>query len=187
MRLFLLNIGLAIAWAGINGSFSAPVLMAGFVVGYIVILLGRPVLGPSAYYTGLWRTLSFIVIYVWELVTASIRIAIDVLNPWLDVRPAVVRVPLQVRSDAEVTLLANLISLTPGTLSLDVSDDNRSLFVHAMDVDDADALRRELHDTFERRVLHLTGQQHVDLDELMALHDIERATEPVDAKGAFQR
>jgi len=166
MRLFLLNLGLAVAWAGINGSVSASVLIAGFVVGYLVILLGRPVLGPSAYYAGLWRTLSFVVVYVWELIAASVRIAIDVVNPWLDVRPAVVRVPLQVRSDAEVTLLANLISLTPGTLSLDVSDDNRSLFVHAMDVDDADALRRDLHDTFERRVLHLTGRQTVALETI---------------------
>lgn len=156
MNLFLLNIALSVAWAAVNGSFSPVVLGAGFVLGYLVLLVARPVLGPSAYYSGLWRALSFALFYLWELVLSSVRVAIDVLNPRLDLRPAVVRIPLQVRTNAEVTMLANLISLTPGTLSLEVSADNRFLYVHAMDVENPDDLRRELHDALESRVLGLT-------------------------------
>jgi multicomponent Na+:H+ antiporter subunit E len=157
MNLFLLNIALAAAWAAVNGRFSPDVLISGFVLGYLVLLIARPVLGPSAYYRGLWRAIGFGAFYLWELVISSIRVAIDVLNPWLDVRPAVVRVPLAVRSDAEVTMLANLISLTPGTLSLEVEEGNRAIFVHAMDVADPDALRRDIHDALERRVIALTS------------------------------
>ncbi len=58
-------------------------------------------------------------------------------------------------SDVEITLLANLVTLTPGTLSLDVSEDRSTLFVHAMFVDDPDVLRREIKHGFERRVLEL--------------------------------
>ncbi|PEN14841.1 sodium:proton antiporter [Longibacter salinarum] len=157
MNLFFLNLALAAAWAAVNGSFSAATLAVGFVLGYLVVLIARPVLGPSAYYWGLWRVLAFLTYYVWELVWSSIRVAIDVLNPRLKVRPAVVRVPLIIRSDVEVTLLANLISLTPGTLSLDVEGGNTALYIHAMDVDEPDRLRQEIRDRLERRVVSLTS------------------------------
>lgn len=156
MNLFLLNIALALAWAAVNGTFSPVVLAAGFVLGYLVLLVARPALGPSAYYAGLWRALSFALFYLWELAASSARVAIDVLTPRLDVRPGVVRLPLQVRSNLEITMLANLISLTPGTLSLEVSEDNRFLYVHAMDVESPNDLRRELHENLESRVLGLS-------------------------------
>jgi len=156
MNLFFLNVALAATWAAVNGSFSPTVLGAGFVLGYLVLLVARPVLGPSAYYAGLWRSISFALFYLWELMISSIRVAIDVLTPRLDVRPGVVRLPLQVRTETEVTLLANLISLTPGTLSLEISGDNKFLYVHAMDVDNPDDLRRDLHESLEARVLRLS-------------------------------
>ena len=70
-------------------------------------------------------------------------------------RPGVVAIPLDAETDAEITLLANLITLTPGTLSLDVSDDRRVLYIHAMYVDDVEELRRSIKDGFEKRVMEL--------------------------------
>lgn len=156
MTHFLLNIGLAAAWAAIMGDFSASTVAAGFGVGYVVVWIARPALGPSAYVTGVWRALAFAGFYLWELVASSVRIAIDVCSPRLDVCPGVVGVPLDARTDGEITLLANLISLTPGTLSVDVSDDRRTLFVHAFDLDGGpDAVRADVKDSLERRVLTL--------------------------------
>ena len=66
-----------------------------------------------------------------------------------------VAIPLDAETDAEITLLANLITLTPGTLSLDVSDDRRVLYIHAMYVDDVEELRRSIKDGFEKRVMEL--------------------------------
>jgi multicomponent Na+:H+ antiporter subunit E len=63
-----------------------------------------------------------------------------------------VAVPLDVRSDAAITLLANVLTLTPGTLSVDVSTDRRTLYVHALVAPDPDALIREVKERFERRV-----------------------------------
>jgi len=68
-------------------------------------------------------------------------------------KPGILAMPLEVESDIEIMLLANLISLTPGTLSLDVSEDRRHLYVHAMFVDDEAALVAELKTGMERRVL----------------------------------
>ena len=56
---------------------------------------------------------------------------------------------------ADLTMLANLLTLTPGSLSLDVSEDRKTLFVHAMYIEDADQFRREVKEGLERRVLEL--------------------------------
>jgi multicomponent Na+:H+ antiporter subunit E len=70
-------------------------------------------------------------------------------------RPGVIAIPLAAKTDLEITLLANLVSLTPGTLSLDVSDDKSVLYIHAMFVDDPDELRHEIKAGFERRVIEV--------------------------------
>ncbi len=156
MKLFLLNILLSLLWAAISGSFSAVTLGVGFVLGYLVVVAARPALGPSAYYTGLWRGLAFALFYVWELVLSSVRVAYDVLTPRFHMRPGVIGLPLEARTDLEITALANLISLTPGTLSLDVSPDRRTLYIHAMYIDeDTEQLRADLKNNIERRVLNL--------------------------------
>ncbi len=71
--------------------------------------------------------------------------------------PGVVAIPLDARTDAEITLLANLITLTPGSVSLDLSEDRRVLYVHAMYIDggDVEAYRRSVKEGLERRVLEL--------------------------------
>ena len=98
------------------------------------------------------RAGGLLLFFLWELVLSSIRVAWDVLSPNPRFRPGIVGVPLDLESDAGIALLACLITLTPGTLSLDVSEDRRTLYVHAMRIDDAEAFRREIKDGFERRV-----------------------------------
>ena len=70
-------------------------------------------------------------------------------------RPGIIAVPLDAKTDVEITLLANLVSLTPGTISLDVSDDRSVLYVHAMFVEDPQRLCQEIKSGFERRILDL--------------------------------
>jgi multicomponent Na+:H+ antiporter subunit E len=81
-----------------------------------------------------------------------------VITPHLKSRPGIVAVPLDPRltSDAQLTLLANLISLTPGTLSLALSEDRRILYVHAMFVEDPDQVREEIKNGMEKWVVAAT-------------------------------
>lgn len=157
MNLFLLNLLLAVLWAAASGNFRPATLAAGFVLGYLVLFLTRPILGPSSYHARLWRAIAFAGWFLWELVASGLRVARDVVMPGLRFRPGVLAVPLDVRSDAEITMLANLISLTPGSLSLDISPDRRVLYVHAMDIEDGDvdAYRARLKSGMERRVREL--------------------------------
>lgn len=99
--------------------------------------------------------LRFVLFFLWELWLANLRVARDVLTPGYSMRPAVLAVALTARTDLEITLLANLISLTPGTLSLDVSTDRRMLYIHAMYVDDPEDYRRYIQHEFERRLLEV--------------------------------
>ena len=152
MNLFLLNIILALLWAAVTGDISLFSLGTGFVVGFIVLAIVGRALGDTRYLGKLGKGIALGLFFVWELIVSSVRVAWDVVTPLPGMRPAIIAVPLDVTSDAEITLLANLISLTPGTLSLDVSEDRKTLFVHGMHVDDPDALRASIKEDFERRV-----------------------------------
>ena len=150
---YAVNLLLAFAWAALFNSFSIGTLIVGFVVGYAVIGVLQPLFGNERYCQRLLGLLSLALFFVWELLLSSFRVAWDVLTPVQRSRPALVRVPLQACSELEATVLANLISLTPGSLSVDISDDRRALLVHGMFVDDPDDLRHEIRSGMERRVL----------------------------------
>jgi multicomponent Na+:H+ antiporter subunit E len=155
MRVFLLNLVLAALWAAAVGSVDSAHLVVGFAVGYGALWVARPLLGDSGYFRKVPQAARFALYFVGELVLSNLRVARDVLTPRTYRRPGVVAVPLDQASDVEVTLLANLVTLTPGTLSLDVAPDRTTLYVHAMFVDDVESLRRQVKDGFERRVLEL--------------------------------
>lgn len=153
MILFMLNLCLAVGWGILWSDFSLVNLAAGFVAGYLSLLATRPLYGGGRYFGAVWRALALAGYFLLDLARSSVKVAWDVLTPRHLSRPGIVGVPLDARSDGEILMTANLISLTPGTLSLDVSADRRTLWVHAMFIDDPDALRRDLKDGMERRVL----------------------------------
>ncbi len=113
-------------------------------------------LGPSSYFGKARRFLGFVLFFLWEVIRANLHVAYIVLNPRYRLRPGVVAVPLDARSDAEITLLANLITLTPGSLSIDVSADRKVLYIRTMDMgEDPARFRRGIKEGFERRLLEV--------------------------------
>lgn len=155
MNLLLLNILLAVAWLALTADFSPVNLLFGFGAGYVLLWYSQPVLGTSRYFAKLRAAVAFVLFFLWELTRANLKVAFDILTPRHRMKPGVIAIPLDVRTDAEITLLANLITLTPGTLSLDVSTDRKVLYVHAMYIDDVESERRQIKEGLERRVLEL--------------------------------
>lgn len=153
MNTFGLNIILAIAWVAFTGSVSLVGLITGFVIGYGALRLIQPLIGTSSYFKRVAAWIKLVIMFHYELIVSSIAVAIDVLTPRHRSRPAIIEVPLDVKTDTGILLVTNLISLTPGTLSLDVSEDRKTLLVHAMFADDPDALRKSLKDGMERWVI----------------------------------
>ncbi len=156
MNLFLLNIFLALLWAAVSGSITLGSLTTGFVVGMLVLALAGRTLNEPRYLQRLWKITALFLFFIRELILSSVRVAADVLTPKPNLHPAIIAVPLDCTEDLQITLLANLISLTPGTLSLDVSEDKKTLYVHAMYASDPEALKREIKENFERRILEVT-------------------------------
>ena len=154
MRVLLTNIVLAIAWILLTGQFTYVNFIFGFVLGYIVILLTRPQEGSWKYLKKLPSVIGFLAFFLWELTKANLKVAYDVVTPTNYMRPGIVSYELEATSDIEITLLMNLISLTPGTLSLDVSSDKKVLYVHAMYIEKADEFREQMR-YFEQRLLEV--------------------------------
>jgi multicomponent Na+:H+ antiporter subunit E len=153
MSIFGINMGLAFAWAALTGSFSFVNLVIGYTLGYAALWLAQPLFAePSTHFTRSWSVLRLIAVFLWELVISSIQVVWDVLTPEHKSIPRIVEMPLDVRSEFGILIITNFISLTPGTLSLDVSPDRRKLFVHAMFADDPDAVIAQLK-RYERYVM----------------------------------
>ncbi len=156
MTTFLLNILLALAWVALTGEFTPLNLLIGFVLGLLALWFTRRNGGRPQYVIKLFVVLNFTLFFVKELVLANLRMAALSFRPKSSLRPAIVAVPLDVTSDLEITLLANLITLTPGTLTLDVSDDRQMLYVHVADIKSSpDAVRQDIKSGFERRIKEL--------------------------------
>ncbi len=151
--LFPINVLLALLWVAVTGSFNLPNLLLGFALGAVGLLLIREQVGTRGYLGRVRRVLSLIALFHFELVKSALRVAWIAVQPNMPLKPGIIAYPLRVDRDFEITLLANLITLTPGTLSIDVSADRRILYIHAIDVPDADALKRDIAGGFERRNL----------------------------------
>jgi multicomponent Na+:H+ antiporter subunit E len=154
--MLLANILLALAWTALQGTLSLANLAVGYLLGYIVLqvltrggVLPRRYLGKVGTFVGLFAFL------VYELILANMRLAADVVRPTRTVRPAVVRVPLDVTSDAEILMLSALVNLTPGSIVLDVSEDRKTMYVHVMHIESPEKARDEMKTGFEQRVRRL--------------------------------
>ena len=154
MKIFLTNIILALAWTLLTGLFTYSNFVVGLVLGFLAILALRPLPGRSKYVGKVPKVATFVIFFFWELIKANVKVAYEVLTPTHSMRPGVVAFDLQAEKDLEITLLMNLISLTPGTLSLDVSSDRRCLYIHAMYADDLNKFRIQIKE-FERRLLEV--------------------------------
>ncbi|TCU19292.1 Na+/H+ antiporter subunit E [Rhizobium sullae] len=153
MIAFLFNLLLAIAWVAVSGSASLHNLVLGFVLGAIALAIVREPFGSKSYLRRARRVLSLALLFLKELALSAWTVARTVLRPKMEIRPGIFAFPLTVERDLEITLLANLITLTPGTLSVDVSEDRRTLYVHALDCSDPEATKLAIASGFERKIM----------------------------------
>lgn len=153
MNLLTANLVLSFTWAALVGEISLTQLAVGFVIGFGVLWIVQPLTGASSYYTRVFAWVRLVVMFLYELVLSSLSVAWDVLTPQHRSSPAIVDVPLNVTSDFGLLMVTNLITLTPGTLSLDISPDRKTLKVHAMFGDDPNEIRRSIKHGMEKWVI----------------------------------
>ncbi len=147
------SILLALAWAALQGEFTLGNLVVGYAFGYVILaLLSKGGVMPSNFAGRVAHAISLALYFGWALVLANIRVALDVIRPRTAIRPAVVGIPLDITLDGEILLLSMLINITPGSVTIDLSDDRTTLYVHVMHMDDPESTRTEIKEGFERRV-----------------------------------
>lgn len=157
MNNFLINIIVSLVWGGLTGEFTLGNLIIGFILGYIILLMGIPISGNSDYAVNFWRAVGLALYFIIELVSSSIRVSKEILRPNLKLSAGVIGIPLETaETDVEITLLSNIITVTPGTLSLDVSEDRSTLYVHSMYLtSDKEMLRSQIKNGYEKQILQL--------------------------------
>ena len=148
-----LTVLLTLVWMLLENTMSAGVMVFGLILGLIIPAATSaywpdrpPVVRPL-------RLVAYVLIVIWDIIVANVAVARIVLfKPNAAMRPTWVSIPLEIRTPEAITILAGTITLTPGTVTAELSDEGHSLLVHCLDAEDADAVRDEIKDRYERRL-----------------------------------
>jgi len=106
----------------------------------------------------IWYLLELFAFYLWELTVSNVQLAIETFRPTIRLRPSFLALPLDVESDDEILAFSNLLTFTPGAVSMDISDDKKTLYAHVIFSEDAEKVRQRIKYSIERRVKRLFGR-----------------------------
>lgn len=152
----LINIFFGFLWMFLSNGYNSEYFAVGFFWGLVVITIFRKVLpGHQLYFIYVYKWLKLFLLFLIELLKADIAVFKLMFKPKLDVNPAIFEYPLDVKKNWQITLLANMITLTPGTITVNVSHDNNKLFIHRLDTEDIPGEISAIKDSFERAILEV--------------------------------
>jgi multicomponent K+:H+ antiporter subunit E len=140
---------LLLVWLALNSSLQPAQLLLGALLAWLMPLLSGALPGRRVPLYRPLLALRLLVVVLADIVVANLRVARLVLGPVSALRPAFVRVPLDLREPYAVYTLASIVTLTPGTVSSRISEDRRYLLVHALDMDDEQALVAQIKARYE--------------------------------------
>jgi multicomponent Na+:H+ antiporter subunit E len=152
----IINLLIGVIWMFLSESYSFASFLVGFVIGAALLFLLNRFIPDSFYFKQVKAILYLIFLFIKELILANIEVLKWVYKPRLDFQPGIIALPIDVKKNWEITLLANLITLTPGTLSVDVSRDQRFIYIHAIDLPDVNKTIVGIKDTFEKAIREVT-------------------------------
>lgn len=146
----LLTLFLWAVWLLLQNSLSLGQILLGFGLAILIPRLTERFWSPQPDLRRPWRAVRFLCLILYDIVTANFQVARRVLGPVRELRPAFVEVPLDLTRDYPITLLASIISLTPGTVSAQLSSDRRHLLIHVLHLqEDEEALIRDIKQRYE--------------------------------------
>ncbi|NGF58152.1 Na+/H+ antiporter subunit E [Parapedobacter sp. SGR-10] len=155
IRLFLMNLLLSFIWVALTGSMYYTNFVFGFMLGFGILWIMNSHDSDQRYFFRVPKVLSFILYFFVQLIKANLQVAYDVMTPKYFMKPGVVRYPMNANTELEINLLATMISLTPGTLILDISEDKKTMYIHVMYLNDPKVFVREMKTGLERRLLEI--------------------------------
>lgn len=152
----LLNVFLAFLWMFLSSNYSLSRFIIGYLLGLLVIIALRKFFKTRLYTDRVWAVIKLTVLFIKELILANITVLKLVIKPKLDMQPAFFKYDTTLTEDWEITLLSSLITLTPGTVVVHVSDDSKSLFIHVIDSQDINETIDSIKYSFEKAILEVS-------------------------------
>ncbi|ETW14101.1 monovalent cation/H+ antiporter subunit E [Roseivivax marinus] len=149
----LLTILLAITWCLVANSIALGSIVMGVILGILIPLTTRAYWPDAPRGLRLFKLARYVMLVIWDILAANVAVAwLVVTRSNTAMRPKWVVIPLELRRPEAITMLAGTITLTPGTVSADLSDEGHCLLVHALDAESAEEVRDEIKDRYERRL-----------------------------------
>ncbi len=152
---FLMNLLLSFIWVALTGSMYYSNFLFGFMLGFFIQWVLNRNETDQRYFYRVPKIIGFIFFFLYEIIVANIQVAYDVITPKYFFKPGIVRYPMEAETDLEINLLSTVISMTPGTLILDVSEDKKSLYIHVMYLKDRAHFIEQIKMGAERRLLEI--------------------------------
>lgn len=148
---------LAAVWVGLTGEVTLATFVVGMILGVLIIqLFGRRTLKVlKLNIRHLWPLIQLFFIFLYELLVANLTVLSKVFSPRLNIKPGIIKVPIEVEGPFWITTLANMITLTPGTLTVEISPDNHYFYVHCLNIDNEESIVSDIKDTFEKKILEV--------------------------------
>ncbi|SDM83537.1 multicomponent Na+:H+ antiporter subunit E [Fictibacillus solisalsi] len=152
----LINIFIGVIWMFLSENYLFGSYVSGFIVGIGLIYLLNRYIPDEFYLLKVWAIIKLIFLFIKELILANFDVLKWIYKPKMDFRPGIIALPTDLKTNWEINLLANLITLTPGTLSVDVSRDQRFIYIHAIDLPDTNETIHSIKETFEKAIMEVT-------------------------------
>ncbi|MCY4781602.1 Na+/H+ antiporter subunit E [Sphingobacterium sp. UT-1RO-CII-1] len=152
---FLMNLLLSGIWVALTGSLYYTNFLFGFFLGFFILWIMNREEADKRYFTRVPKIIMFAFYFLYQLLKANMQVAFDVITPRYFFKPGIVRYPMTAETDFEINLLSMMISLTPGTLIIDVSDDKKAIYIHVMYLTDPESFVKETKTGLERRLLEI--------------------------------
>ncbi|MED4533828.1 Na+/H+ antiporter subunit E [Metabacillus fastidiosus] len=148
----LLNVILAWIWMFLSSDYSTIAFFKGYFFGLLIIFVLRRFFHQRIYILSIIAILKLLWIFFIELIKANIDVLKVIFSPTSKVKPGIFSLETSLTEGWEITLLSNLITLTPGTLVIDISDDNKTLYIHAINIENVEQTKQDIKNTFEKAI-----------------------------------
>jgi multicomponent Na+:H+ antiporter subunit E len=153
---FLINLFIGVLWMFFQDNWSVLTFFSGFLFGLIVLYILRRFLPAKFYPVTLLAILKLVLVFIYELFSSSMLVIRQVTKPKINISPGIFTLETDLEGELEVTLLALLLSLTPGSVVVEISPDNKRFFIHAMDIPNSSNAVMKSKDRFETAIKRVT-------------------------------
>lgn len=155
IKQFLMNLVLCFLWVALTGNLTFINFGFGFAMGFFILWIKERNGGNKKYFFRVPKIISFFFFFLYEMLRANLEVAYDVITPRFFMKPGIVQYPLDAKNDMEIIMLSNMISLTPGTLIIDLSEDKKVLYIHVMYIQSREKFIARMKERVEYKLLEI--------------------------------